>query len=55
MSDILNFNRRHFLKSAGMTALAGAVGTGASAVAVTSAQAAAMKDGKFDFDEIYDR
>ena len=55
MSDILNFNRRHFLKSAGMTALAGAVGTGASAVAVTSAQAAAMKDGKFDFDEVYDR
>ena len=38
-----------------MTALAGAVGTGASAVAVTSAQAAAVKNGKFDFDEVYDR
>lgn len=51
MSKIVGLNRRAFLKGASMTALAGAVGTGASQAAV----AAGMNGGKYDFDTPYDR
>ena len=53
MSKLVGLNRRSFLKSAGMTALAGAVGTGsANAIA---AEPPGMKNGKFDFDTPYNR
>lgn len=53
MANVYGLNRRAFLKSAGMTALAGAVGTG-STVAAAAASARSM-GGKFDFDTPYDR
>src|SRR5215472_3425312 len=46
-------NRRGFLRNAQMTALAGAVGTGASRTA--SAFAAVGNGGKYDFDTPYNR
>ena len=55
MATFKNVSRRKFLKGASMSALAGAAGTGTSAVLSTPAKAAAMKTGKFNFDEIYDR
>lgn len=53
MSSNTAFNRRAFLKSAGLTALAGAASTGA----VSSASAAARSPlkGDYSFDEVYDR
>jgi len=58
MSSKHDLNRRTFLKGAGMTALAGAVGAG-SAAAVSSATAADgmpyLRNGKYDFDTIYNR
>ena len=53
MSDTNEFNRRAFLKGAGMTALAGAVGAAPSAAA--AAEEAASSEGPFNFDEVYDR
>ena len=54
MSNMTDFNRRAFLKGAGMTALAGAVSAGGAAAAA-AAESAAMSNGKFDFDEVYNR
>ena len=58
MSSNHDFNRRAFLKGAGMTAVAGAVGAG-GASAVSAAAAADgmpyMRDGKYDFDTVYNR
>ncbi len=54
MSKVTDFNRRTFLKGAGMTALAGVVASGGSAAAAT-VKPARMKGGKYDFDEIYNR
>ena len=53
MSQLSVLNRRAFLKGAGMTALAGAVGTASSAT--TAVQGYKGADGKFNFDEPYDR
>lgn len=57
MSQHDGLNRRAFLRNAGFTALAGAVGSGASlATAEASAPPpAAAPNGKFDFDTIYNR
>lgn len=56
MSKIVEMNRRGFLKSAGMAALAGAAGSGSLLAAPDAVAAArAMRRGQFDFDEIYDR
>ena len=58
MFQKIELNRRAFLRTAGMTALAGAVGTGTSmATAGPSAtpEMAEPPDGVYDFDEIYDR
>jgi cystathionine beta-lyase len=55
MSQRNQFNRRAFLRTAGMTALAGAAGTGASLVAARPSAGAEPPDGVYDFDEIYDR
>src|SRR5262245_46215703 len=46
-------NRRSFLRSAGITAIAGAVGSGTSLQSVAVSAAAA--GGKFDFDTPYNR
>jgi cystathionine beta-lyase len=55
MSKIVEMNRRGFLKSVGMAALAGGAG-GGSLLASPSAVAAEMqRRGTIDFDEIYDR
>ena len=54
MSDSTGYNRRFFLKGAGMTALAGAVGTGGAAAAADGEPAYYM-NGKYDFDTVYDR
>ena len=48
-------NRRTFLRSAGMTAIAGAVGTGTSLRPVSASAAEAAAGGKFDFDTPYNR
>ena len=55
MSQRIELNRRSFLRTAGMTAIAGAVGTNASIAAAALSPAAEPPDGKYDFDEIYDR
>jgi cystathionine beta-lyase len=58
MSKPVELNRRNFLKSASMTALAGAVGAGAAGVATTASAATGtpyMKNGKYDFDTPYNR
>ena len=59
MSNGAGFNRRNFLRSAGLTAVAGAAGTGVigpqlSAVHA-STEAPFLKNGKFDFDTPYNR
>jgi len=54
MSDSTGFNRRKFLKGAGMTALAGAVGTGGAAAAADGEPQYYM-NGKYDFDTVYNR
>jgi len=58
MSSNHDFSRRSFLKGAGMTALAGAVGAGGASAVSTAAAAGAspyLRDGKYDFDTIYSR
>ncbi len=58
MSSNHDFNRRAFLKGAGMTALAGTVGAGSAASVSTAAAADGMpylRDGKYDFDTVYNR
>ena len=56
MSERVWLNRRMFLKSAGMTALAGAATSGTSLVApVAAATSAQMGSNDFDFDTSYDR
>ena len=55
MSQRIQLNRRAFLRTAGMTALAGAAGTSASMVAAGPIAGAEPPDGVYDFDEIYDR
>jgi len=58
MSKPVELNRRHFLKGASMTALAGAVGAGAAGAATSAAAATGtpyMKNGKYDFDTPYSR
>ena len=52
MSKFNGVDRRAFLKGAGMTAIAGAVGAGG---ATTAAAAATRKNGKYNFDDIVDR
>ena len=48
-------NRRAFLRSAQMTALVGAVGTGASLAKAAAVDATGTPDGKYDFDTPYNR
>ena len=55
MSRRIQLSRRVFLRTAGMTALAGAAGTSASLVAASPSAGAEPPDGVYDFDEIYDR
>ena len=55
MSQRIELNRRSFLRTAGMTALAGAVGTNSSIAAAAPRATAEPSDGVYDFDEIYDR
>src|SRR5947208_8415774 len=57
MSQHDGLNRRSFLRSAGMTALVGAVGTNSSAAAVAASAALGAPDanGKYDFDTPYNR
>jgi cysteine-S-conjugate beta-lyase len=50
MAKTNGLNRRNFLRSAGITAIAGAVGTGTSLRSVTASAFAAAPNGKFDFD-----
>ncbi len=53
MSQTAGLNRRSFLRNTGLTALAGAVGSGASLGSVTAAASTlglAAADGKYDFD-----
>ncbi len=59
MSQGIGFGRRTFLKNAGLTALAGAVGTATGTVATSAAPLAAQipvgRSGTFDFDTPYNR
>jgi len=53
MGKVSEFNRRAFLKGAGMTALAGAAGTGS--ITAAAAESAMASGGNYNFDEVYDR
>ena len=55
MSLNIGLDRRAFLKSAGMTALAGAAGPASSAEAAVARGTTQSSGGRFDFDTIYDR
>ena len=55
MPQTNGLNRRSFLKSAQMTALAGAVGTGTSLAAAAAVEANGEPGGKYDFDTPYNR
>ena len=55
MSLKTGLDRRAFLKSAGMTALAGTVGPGTAAGAVAAGTAVQPEHAQFDFDTVYDR
>lgn len=55
MAQSTGLNRRHFLKGAGMTALAGAMGSGSASTAAAAGSAPYLVNGKFDFDTAYDR
>ena len=55
MSKKIELNRRAFLRTAGMTALAGAVGSGTSMTVAGLSAIPEPPDGVYDFDEIYDR
>lgn len=55
MSQKNGLNRRTFLRSAGFTALAGAVGTATSVAAAAPGVMPEPPDGKFDFDTPYSR
>src|SRR5438876_10522135 len=55
MAQMNGLNRRHFLRSAGLTAIAGAVGTPASLRTVAASAFEAAPNGKFDFDTPYNR
>ena len=48
-------NRRSFLKSAGVTALAGTVGAGTSVAAIPTGIAQQPTETEYDFDEVYSR
>jgi cystathionine beta-lyase len=54
MSDVSKLNRRNFLRGAGATALAGAVGAG-STTATAADGMPYLVDGKYDFDTPYSR
>ncbi len=56
MPQSTGFNRRNFLKGAGMTALAGAVGAGKASTAATGSDAKPyLINDKYDFDTVYNR
>ena len=55
MSQKHQFNRRTFLRGAGMTAVLGAVGVRPGGIGGTSDLLASTARADFDFDEIYDR
>jgi cystathionine beta-lyase len=55
MSQNTGLNRRAFLKNAGMTALAGAVGTGSSRTTAAARAPFAPSGSKYDFDTVYNR
>lgn len=55
MSQNDGLNRRAFLRNAGMTALAGAVGTGTSLGTAAASAALAPPDARYDFDTPYNR
>ena len=55
MPHATGLDRRSFLRNAGMTALAGAVGTRTSLAGETAGPAFGPSDGKYDFDTPYNR
>jgi len=55
MPQYTGLNRRNFLKGAGMTALAGAIGAGGANAATTVAGKPYLVNGKYDFDTLYSR
>src|SRR5881628_2685190 len=55
MAQHEGFGRRSFLKNAGLTALAGAVGGGGSVASAAASAAIAASTGKYDFDTPYNR
>jgi hypothetical protein len=56
MSKSVGIDRRTFMRSAGMTALASASGVIATGATVATGQSSArMRNGLYDFDTVYDR
>jgi cystathionine beta-lyase len=55
MSENFGFDRRSFLRSAGLTALAGAMGPGTAVLTAAGGSADEPANGKYDFDSIYSR
>jgi cysteine-S-conjugate beta-lyase len=55
MSHLDGLDRRSFLQNAGMTALLGTFGSGATSLNAAAGGALAAPAGKYDFDEVYSR
>lgn len=55
MPQHAGLNRRNFLKSAGLTALAGAVGTSVAGTAAAADIKPYLMNGRYDFDTVYSR
>jgi len=55
MTKLVQFNRRSFIKGASLTAAAAPLASVTNISSAAEIRAGGMKDGKFNFDEIYDR
>ena len=55
MSQIIELNRREFLKNAGVAALVGTAGTGTFTAAEKAQAAQGPAGSEYDFDEVYSR
>ena len=55
MSKLIQLDRRSFLKSASLTAVGGSLASVTSIGSAAEVGSGGIKNGKFNFDEIYDR
>ena len=55
MSKLIQFDRRSFIKGASIGAAAGSLATVTNLATAAEIKPGGMKNGKYDFDELYDR